>query len=530
MKSVVWEKYIILFSIGFSSFLLYSFVSEDTFDLWVGSEEKISAQIQTPNVTQQELEIDEPPPVEQVLVGELSSGEVAAVLEGGSGASVDSKVEVNKNQDKNTATLFSAIQLTLKTYPSVLISKAQSDSFGHQRSKEWGGYLPTADISMNRGVERSKSPTLQASNYDKRDMIREENTVTVRQMLFDGFAVSNRVKSAENLFQRSKQNVRVTKETTGLRVIDVYLNVLRSKELIDIAKEKVSQHESILSTVEEREKKGVGRASDTEQVRGRLSLAKAQVERYRAGLANALSSYESVVGERPTRLALVSLQEVTEVLPSTLDFATLSAKEKHAVLKQAHFDVASAKADVSESKAAFWPQLHLQLDGSDTRNLDGIEGKSNDFQAKVVLSFNIFNGTADLQEKKSRAALLREKRYSQELAKRNIQKDVHIAWNFLESSKQDFRYFSDHRDASQAAFDAYQEQYLIAKRTLFDLLNSADELSKSEEAAVNARYTTILRSYELLYAMGDLLGVMGVDEYDTSVVSIPEEKMIDIPR
>ncbi|MFT4554320.1 MAG: adhesin transport system outer membrane protein [Chlamydiales bacterium] len=536
MKRIDWEKYVLLFSISFSSFILYSFASDGAFDIWKGSEvvkeEGMSPQEfassegllnEVASLLEEKIEIENIPPIENV-----NFEQIAAILE--DGASVEAQVEVEENEDKETPNLQSAIRMTMDSFPSVLISEAQAESFRHLQSKEWGGYLPTVDVSLNRGLERSKSPTLRASTFDKRDMIREENTLTVRQMIFDGRAVSNRVKSATNLSHRAEANLQVTKETTGLKVIDVYLNVLRSKELIDIAREKVTQHQGILNTVEEREKKGVGRSSDTDQVSGRLALAKAQVERYRAGLANALSSYEAVVGVKPARLAVVSLQEVNKRLPDTLEYAALSAKEKHSVLKQAVYDLASAKADVQEAKAAFWPQLHFQFDASDSSDLDGIEGKSNDMQAKLVLSFNIFNGMTDLEEKKSRAALLREKSYSSDLAKRNILKDVHIAWNFLESSKQDFRYFTDHRNASLSAFNAYQEQYMIAKRTLIDLLNSADELSQAQESAVNARYTTILRGYELLYAMGDLLGDMGVEDEDSSMAALSEEQIIEVSQ
>jgi len=62
-----------------------------------------------------------------------------------------------------------------------------------------------------------------------------------------------------------------------------------------------------------------------------------------------------------------------------------------------------------------------------------------------------------------------------------------------------------HQKASDETYKAYQNQYKLSKRTLFDLLNARSEYFRSRFSVIDAKYTIKSSEFRILAAMGALV-------------------------
>lgn len=129
-------------------------------------------------------------------------------------------------------TLEESVAQTLATHPKIkeAFDLYQARLYQHDGAK--GGYYPTIDLRGGVGYEKTDSPSTRAasanSNIDD-SMTRKEAGLSLRQMLFDGFDVSNNVSRTEAEANAQRLAMISEAENTALRVAEVYLNMLRQQ-------------------------------------------------------------------------------------------------------------------------------------------------------------------------------------------------------------------------------------------------------------------------------------------------------------
>ena len=192
--------------------------------------------------------------------------------------------------------LHDVVAETVRSNPNVLIARNQRNAVEQEMEQARAGFFPSADITVGEGWESSNNPTTRATGHGRRSMNRTEMEITARQLLFDGFGT-------ESEFDRQKARVNSraystfgTSEVTGLRGVEVYLDVLRQEKLLGLAEENLATHERIYGFIRKRSERGVGRESDTQQTLGRLALAKTNLITARNSLRDASVAFQNVVG------------------------------------------------------------------------------------------------------------------------------------------------------------------------------------------------------------------------------------------
>lgn len=79
-------------------------------------------------------------------------------------------------------------------------------------------------------------------------MTRKEAGISLRQMLFDGFNVSSNVARTDAEANAQRLAMISEAENTALRVAEVYLNMLRQQEILELSKQNLETHEQIAAT------------------------------------------------------------------------------------------------------------------------------------------------------------------------------------------------------------------------------------------------------------------------------------------
>ncbi|MDZ7686040.1 MAG: TolC family outer membrane protein [Gammaproteobacteria bacterium] len=404
-------------------------------------------------------------------------------------------------------TLTQAIETTLETNPNILASKYNVEAAEDVVRQAQAGYLPTLDVVLAGGNEVSNNATTRATSVDELELHREERSIRLTQKLYDGFATQRNVRQQRSLLDAAASRLTGTEETTGLRAVQVYLEVLRREELVSLARDNLDQHDSTLSKIRERFESGVGTRVDVVQTQGRRAQSRSNLLLAQRNARNSEAQFERVVGEAPRKL---ELPEAVGDLPTTLDAALEIAWRNNPRLLAAEAELHAAEAAQKLARSSFHPRFDLQLGATRNDDIDGTVGANDDETAVIRMTYNLYRGGADrarLNEAESRSFAARE---NLRAARRAVTEDVTLIWNELEDIKQRIEHLESYVDSTEEVLDVYNEQLSLGKRSLLDLLDIQNELLRARAAHVSGQYTLRLARYRVLASLGQLLDTMDI--------------------
>jgi outer membrane protein, adhesin transport system len=401
-------------------------------------------------------------------------------------------------------TLEEAVTQTLITHPKVKEAFHLYQSRQYEQDEAFSGYLPTLDANAGIGYEYTDSPGTRDGN-DRADktLTRKEAGLSLRQLLFDGFKTSSNVHRTQAEADAQRYTLLSDAENIALRVAEVYLDVLRQNEIVELSRRNLETHEQILSDIQRRTDSGVGSTADFTQIQGRVARAYSNMTAAENNLRDAQSQFVSLVNDMPGDLR----QPKTDAnyIPPTLDEALVIAQEKHPTLASASFDVAAARYQHEDAKSGFYPKVNLELDSGWNDDIDGVRGHNNDFTAMVRMRYNLFNGGADVARSRSTSALEMQAKDIQMNAHRQVEEGMRLAWAAYESLGRQKNFLRKHVEASFNTVDAYKKQFSLGSRTLLDVLNTENELFEARRSYINTEYDQLLAEYRIMNASGQLL-------------------------
>ena len=138
-------------------------------------------------------------------------------------------------------------------------------------------FRPSIDVRADTGIEHSDDPSTRggADGDDEETLWRKEAAITLTQMLFDGWDAKYEVERQKARVASSAHRVRETAELVGLSIVESYLETLRQRQLLVIARQNVAEHISIMDQIADGVSAGRSTQADSEQAKARLAAAKA---------------------------------------------------------------------------------------------------------------------------------------------------------------------------------------------------------------------------------------------------------------
>ncbi|NQZ52641.1 MAG: TolC family outer membrane protein [Piscirickettsiaceae bacterium] len=399
-------------------------------------------------------------------------------------------------------TITEAVEKTIQSNPQILAESSRSLSVDQTIDQARSGYYPKVDLSLGAGYERSDTPTTRPDH--NKSYHRGEAEITATQMLYDGLATKNSIDQTTSLSESAGYSVADTTETTSLSAIQVYLDVLRGNQLVSFTEDNLNSHERINSQIQLRADSGVGTQADVDQSTGRVALSQANLAANQGNVVDARTNYLRVIGNVP-EAPIDPSDECCNDVPATLDDAIEIAYHQHPALRSSIAEHEAALAQQQGAYAPMEPRVDLELSMSADNNLDGISGHNNDALAMFRLRYNLLNGGADAARIDETEFLSEQAKENANIAKRDIEQEVRLAWNALDSITSRLQYLESHVQSSEKTRDAYQQQFNLGQRTLIDLLDTENELLTARINHTNAYYDRIYACYWLTETMGKLL-------------------------
>lgn len=404
-------------------------------------------------------------------------------------------------------TLEDAVTQTLMTHPQVKEAFHLYQSRQYEQDVAFSGYLPKFDASAGIGYEYTDSPTTRdgGPRADK-TLTRKEAGLSLRQMLFDGFKTPSNVGRTEAEASAQRFALIADAESIALRVAEVYLDVLRHEEILELSRRNMETHEQIFSDIRRRTDSGVGSSADFSQIQGRVARAYSNMTAAENNLRDAQSRFVALVNQMPEDLR--PPQPDANFMPPTLDEALVQAQDNHPRLVSAAYDVDAARHQHEDAKSGFYPNISLELDKNWDDDIDGVRGHHDDFTAMVRMRYNLFNGGADVARSRSTSALEMQAKDIHANAQRQVDEGIRLAWAAYESLGRQKDFLRQHVESSYNTVDAYKKQFSLGSRTLLDVLNTENELFEARRSYIHAEYDQLLAEYRIMNATGQLLDAL----------------------
>ena len=403
-------------------------------------------------------------------------------------------------------TLEESVSQTLLSHPQIKEAFDLYQSRKYQIDEAKAGYYPKLDASAGVGPERIKS----AGASERTDMTRRDASITLTQMLFDGFDTNSNVNRTDAEAKAQKLSLQATAENTALRVTEVYLNMLRQQEIFELSKDNLATHEQILSDITKRTTSGVGSSADLSQIQGRVARAYSNMAAAQNNLDDARAEYLRVVNSEPTDL--VEPADGSLVLPASLDDALKNATANNPVLLSAMEDINAAQYQHDGAKANYYPKVSLEAGQSWYEDASGDAGYSDELSAMLRVRYNLFNGGADDARSRSTSALYSQAKDIHMNAYRQVEEGTRLAWQARESLQSQKQFQQQHVEYSYETVRAYKQHFTLGQRTLLDVLNTENELFEARKSLISTQYDELFAQYRILNATGTLLDSLKVQK------------------
>lgn len=398
------------------------------------------------------------------------------------------------------------VRETVSTNPEILMSSAVKYAQANAVRESVGGYLPKVDIYASYGRDHNKNYFTRLENPGpggdgELTLTKREAIFSIKQMLFDGFAVRSEVEANSARDKSTGYGVLAKLEEVILQVTAAYIDTIMVRSIYLHAKENVSYHEQILDALNNRRVEGIS-DGDIELATARLTAAHTSLLDLQRDIRDAQADYIKIVGKKPG--VMYRPETPNRSIPNSEDSAVKIALKHNPLILIANSDIQAARADKRGAKAPYFPRLDLELSGSNNKNVDGINQNTNSLSAMLLLKYNLFNGGKDVANERKTAWVLEERKESLNETMRVIEQEMRHIWSAFINYKGQLGFLKQRIDNMQQTRDAYYKEFAEGNRELFEVLDSERELYYAKSQYVMAQYKELFSRFMILRSMGKI--------------------------
>jgi len=378
---------------------------------------------------------------------------------------------------------------------------------------------PSVNASVSQNFGWDKTLDVEKNKYG--DYSRSNSTgysVNSSVTLFNGYKLKNIIKQSELEVNASRYDTQTTQENVSLNILNAYLQVLYSEELVKNSQKQIDLSEEQLRLAGERLHLGAISQADYLQVKSQLASEKLT-------LANAQSQLSI---NKVTLMQLMELPVASGFQIVHPDFGdsinqhrmpdaesifrtALAIKPQ---IKSAELGLQSAQENVNITKAGFLPQLSLNgsLSTGYSSGLDGlgygyqVENKINP-SVGLSLSIPIYQNKQIRNQVQTANLEVQSATLNMSDTKNELRKSIEQACVDVTSAENEYE---ASREQYKATFESYQvssEKFDQGLLSSVDFLIQKTNLIESESSLLQSKYKLIFSYKTLDFYSGIPLGL-----------------------
>ena len=412
--------------------------------------------------------------------------------------------------EEQVVSVSDSVAAALSYNPRLKVLQDNHQAIGFELERAKGGYFPRVDLAVGYGAESYNDEITRRRDIEHNFYDRSEASLRLSQLLYDGQETASRVGVEEAKLDSAKLRVLDNAESISLDAIIAHMEVYRQRALYGLAEKNVRDHEDILGMLNERQKGGAGSIADVTQTQGRLARAKASLAETRSGVKSAEANYQRVVGKLAGNVEYFTVP--ANLVPKSLDEVVQAVQANNPKVKALEFNIQEAESRVGLSNANFLPKVNVELSSSYEDQVESSETYEQGNQAMLRMRWNLFNGGADVADRKAAIARKFQSVNSKEDQLVQVIEEATATWAKLQAYKEQVIDFGDATGNSQKTLDSYMKQFTVGQRTLLDVLDARNELFQSSGLLVTAKVNEVIAAERLLALSGTLNQSLQMDE------------------
>lgn len=423
-------------------------------------------------------------------------------------------------------TLKEAISVALDSNPEIGQAIENREAIEFELRQARGLYLPRVDLDASAGPRLLDSPGRRALSIDDNTLSTREVGATVTWKLFDGFGRDAEVERQASRVDGASLRVLERSEYVALAVSKEYLELLLQSRIVAIAQENLAFHQGILGKISQGVSGGTLTQADRKQAQERLKAAEARIVEARDALAQAKSRFFKLVALPAS--VLKDYPSLAKSLPSSVDAALGDARRNNPQIRFAEADIDASYALVKGARSKYMPEVSLEGRARTGEDIEGVEHRTSDLQARVVAKWNVFNGGIDKANEQEQIRRVSEARLKLHQIQREVDEATRTAWDKRAKQVELERTLREQARAGASVVDLYQEQFRAGRRTLLDVLSAQNTYINTLVLSEIAHFAHVFATYRVLGAMGSFVNAMGLthpaaaDGYARAQARVPE--------
>ena len=397
------------------------------------------------------------------------------------------------------------LKYLIDSHPKIRESEKTLESRRASISEAEAGYYPSVSVTGEIGPEVIDSPTTRGRGEGdpSRAVINTVN-LTVTQNLFDGYSTTSLVRAAEVNREVALYSLEGTRQSTLFEGVRAYIDVLRQRRLVEIARENERTILRQLNLEDERVRRGSGVTQDVLQAKSRLQIAKERRVGYEGALSNAISTYEQVFGHAPALPTMIDPSPPAEVIPSSLERVTEIALIENPALIGQGATVELAREQRRGVASTLYPNIDLQGTANYEQKLGGVMKIRRDYAAKLSARWDLFNGGSTIAQQNISNFDYQATMDNYDYVTSKVIEQTRLSWQSLVTSRKRKELLGNAVNIAAEVFEGRRKLRDAGKETVINVLDAENELNNTQINYTTSTYDERVAIYQLLLSMGRL--------------------------
>lgn len=401
------------------------------------------------------------------------------------------------------------IELTglLNTHPQIKAAEKGLQSSRQGVNSALADFYPTVNLSTDLGYENIDSPSARTGNAPEGDAFgRTKNTasLTVTQNLFSGYANASAVRTARLNRELANISLEGTRQNTIFEGIQLYIDVLRQRRLIELALENEATIQRQLNLEDERVQRGSGVAVDVLQAKSRLQIAKERRVNFEGALEDAISRYTQVYAHPPDMEAMLDPEPPIDLIPSELNKSIDIAVVENPAVGNSGTTVEVARERRRSVSSELFPTVDLEGTVNYEKHNNATLGTRRDYSVVVTSSWDLFTGFSTRSSMAQAAYDYHASKDQHEFTVRKVIEQSKLAWQALLTARERLELLENAVNIASEVFESRKKLREAGKETVINVLDAENEVNNAQINYTSAFYDERLAVYQLLLSMGRL--------------------------
>lgn len=381
-----------------------------------------------------------------------------------------------------TLTLEECVAVGLQTNPAVEISEQNRLAAREKVAEAKGGYYPTfkASTAYTYTTPADEKMGVSPDSFDAR--------LAIRQPLYDGGATVNQVAGARQNIAAQDYEVARTRQEIVLAVKSAFYEVLKRRDLLDVAKSSLGSAEKHLEQARALHAEGISPRADVIKVEVQVSSAALEVIRAENAVLQARANLAAAMGlPAATDFAVTPAGTLTPLpilppLAESLALAQAGRPELRGIMAR----IEAARTSVRQSESGFYPSL--SLDAAIGQQESSYPPEDKKWSVGLTLGIPVFERLTTRSKKNQAVAALNALKAGELQTLRAVELEVQQAWLALKEARERLALTGKAREQAEEDLRVSEGRYQEGVGNILEVIDAQNALAQAKTNDVAANY------------------------------------------